>query len=291
MNTRIRLLSALAATLVLAAGLTPPNAVAGPAHGLAPIARTMPGASSAYAYDITAGRVLLNRRGTVKRILASNAKLYTTAAALDRYGEGERFITALWTDGVIENGELKGNVYLRGGGDPYFGGTGFVKKNFGSGATVEQVALKTSLVGITRITGRVYGDEAVWDNRRGTAKYGFRRSGEIGGQLGALIFNKGLIGGSYQADPPRYAAQKMRAALRSAGVSVKGGTGVGETPAGSRMLAFVESLPLASLARQMNKPSNNYIAEMLLKGLGMPVEAVGGGETTAAGETTAGGAS
>lgn len=262
-------------------------ALAAPAHAattadLKRAARGLPGASGAYVYDTTNSKPLLNRRGSVKRILASNAKLFTTAAALDRYGPDERFITALWTDGTTVNGELVGNVYLRGGGDPLFGSTDFVKKHFGSGATAEQIALIARTVGITTITGRVYGDETAWDRHRGTATYGFRRSGEIGGQLSALIFNKGFNGGKYQSDPPRYAAQRMRTALRNAGVIVKGSTGVRATPAGARPVAYVESLPISRLARQMNKPSNNYLAEMLVKGLAMPEDALRGGtdETT-----------
>ncbi|MBI5310295.1 MAG: D-alanyl-D-alanine carboxypeptidase [Actinobacteria bacterium] len=247
-------------------------------------ARGLPGASGAYVYDVTASKPLLNRRGTVRRILASNTKLFTAAAALDRYGADERFITALWTDGTTVGGELVGNVYLRGGGDPLFGSTDYVRKHFGSGATAEQIALLARLVGITTITGRVYGDETAWDRYRGTATYGFRRSGDIGGQLGALIFNKGFAGGRYQSDPPRYAAQRMRTALRKAGVVVKGSTGVRATPAGARPVAYVESLPMSQLSRQMNKPSNNYLAEMLVKGLAMPAEVVRGG----AGETTGG---
>jgi D-alanyl-D-alanine carboxypeptidase/D-alanyl-D-alanine-endopeptidase (penicillin-binding protein 4) len=257
-------------------------AAAATAHAATPgdlkrAARGLPGASGSYVYDVTAGKPLLDQRGGVKRILASNTKLFTAATTLDRYGPDEHFITSLWTDGTVQNGVLNGNVYLRGGGDPLFGNTAYVKRYFGSGATVEQLALNARVVGITGITGRVYGDESVFDSLRGTATYGFRRSGEIGGQLGALIFNKGFNGGAYQSDPPRFAAQRMRAALKAAGVPVTGSTGVQPTPPGSRVIAYVESLPVAQVVRLMDKPSNNYLAEMLAKGLAMPAEALRGG--------------
>lgn len=279
---RAALLAAPIAVLLAAA------VAAGPAHAattgdLKRAARGLPGASGAYVYDVTNSKPLLNKRGTTKRILASNAKLFTAAAALGRYGPDERFITTLWTDGTTVGGELTGNVYLRGGGDPLFGSTDYVKKYFGSGATAEQLALATRSVGITTITGRVYGDETAWDKYRGTATYGFRRSGEIGGQLGALIFNKGFNGGKYQSDPPRFAAQRVRTALKNAGVTVKSSTGVRPTPPGARVLAYVESLPISQLSRQMNKPSDNYLAEFLIKGLAMPAEAVSGGADEATG--------
>lgn len=241
------------------------------------VGRRMPGASGVYVFDVTNDRMLLSRKAGRKRIIASNAKLFTAAAALDRHGADERFITSLWTDGTVENGELNGNLYLRGGGDPLFGGTDYVRRHFGSGATVEQLALSAAAVGLSRVTGRVYGDETLFDAYRGTATYGFRRSGDVGGQLGALIYNKGFNGSRYQADPPRFAAQRMRLALENVGVRVKNSTGVRPTPAGARILAYVESLPLSRLSLQMNKPSNNYLAEMLVKGLAMPREALHGG--------------
>lgn len=277
MRFRAAITLAVVAACLFVAATAAAGAYAAAGADLRKAARGLPGASGAYVYDITAGRRLLNKRGTTKRILASNTKLFTAAAALGRYGSGERFITSLWTDGVIENGELNGNVYLRGGGDPLFGGTSFVEKNFGSGATVEQLALNARVVGITRVTGRVYADESVFDDRRGTATYGYHRSGEIGGQLGGLIFNKGFIGGSYQADPPRFAAQKLRAALRAAGVPVAGGTGMQPVPPGARVLSYVESLPVSRLVRLMDKPSDNYLAEMFAKGFGMPTATLGGG--------------
>lgn len=243
-------------------------------------ARSLPGASGAYAFDITAGRPLLNRRGGAKRILASNAKLFTAAATLDRFGPDERFITSLWTDGTVENGVLNGDVYLRGGGDPLFGSTDYVRKYFGSGATVEALALSASvggLTGVNSITGSVYGDESMFDEHRGTAPYGFGRSGEIGGQLGGLIFNKGFDSGKFQRDPPRFAAQRMRAALKQTGVPADGGTGTRATPADARLIGYVESLPVSRIVKLMDKPSNNYLAEMLVKSLAMPIEAVAGG--------------
>lgn len=282
---RFRCLSAYLATIACVAYLaTAGSADAATTGDLKRAARGLPGASGAYVYDVTSAKPLLNVRGTRKRILASNAKLFTAAAALNRYGADERFITTLWADGETVNGELVGNVYLRGGGDPLFGGTSYVKRYYGSAATVEQLALLARTVGLTKITGRVYGDETAFDSHRGTATYGFRRSGEIGGQLSALIFNRGFNGGKYQADPPRFAAQKMRTALEDAGVDVAGSTGVRAAPAGARPVAFVESLPVSTLARLMNKPSNNYLAEMLVKGLAMPPEAVTGGT----GQTTGG---
>jgi D-alanyl-D-alanine carboxypeptidase/D-alanyl-D-alanine-endopeptidase (penicillin-binding protein 4) len=49
---------------------------------------------------------------------ASNAKLFTTALALEKLGPNFTFVTPLLTDGRIEGERLNGNLYLKGSGDP-----------------------------------------------------------------------------------------------------------------------------------------------------------------------------
>jgi D-alanyl-D-alanine carboxypeptidase/D-alanyl-D-alanine-endopeptidase (penicillin-binding protein 4) len=49
---------------------------------------------------------------------ASNNKILTAAAALIRLGPDYRFETRVLADGPIENGVLKGNLVIRGSGDP-----------------------------------------------------------------------------------------------------------------------------------------------------------------------------
>jgi len=49
---------------------------------------------------------------------ASTMKLLTTLAGLDMLGPQYRWRTNLYTDGLIRQGTLKGNIYLQGTGDP-----------------------------------------------------------------------------------------------------------------------------------------------------------------------------
>ena len=57
--------------------------------------------------------------------------------------------------------------------------------------------------------------------------------------------------------------------------------GAGDVPEGARSLARHESRPLGALVRDMNKNSNNFMAEMILKTLGAQFVAIPG--TTAGG--------
>ncbi|MDE2610251.1 MAG: D-alanyl-D-alanine carboxypeptidase/D-alanyl-D-alanine-endopeptidase [Burkholderiales bacterium] len=63
-------------------------------------------------------RPLLSLNADLPRNSASTMKLITTAASLDLLGPDYRWRTATYTDGVIENRVLHGNLYVRGTGDP-----------------------------------------------------------------------------------------------------------------------------------------------------------------------------
>lgn len=268
-HTRIVLLCAL----ILALSLQAAGASASTPSAVRSAVGKLSGGSGAFVYDVTAKQRIASRRASTKRIIASNAKLYTAAAVLERFRPEGRFSTGLWTDGTVNGGVVTGDVYLRGGGDPLFGSADYVGKYFGSRATVEQLALNLRTTGITEITGRIFGDDSVFDSKRGTAKYGYNASWEIGGVLNGLAFNKGLRKGRFHPDPPRYAAERLRTALRGAGILVGTRIATRRTPASSTRLAFVASLPMSALVRQMNKPSNNYLAEMLIKDLALPPSA------------------
>jgi D-alanyl-D-alanine carboxypeptidase/D-alanyl-D-alanine-endopeptidase (penicillin-binding protein 4) len=121
---------------------------------------------------------------------------------------------------------------------------------------------------------------------RGTPATGFAPDlPDVEGLLGALSYNRGfadLAGIIPQPRPALYAVQQFAAALRAAHVSVPAKTRlyVGRTQAAAQPLAVVQSPPMATLIRLTNTPSDNYFAEMLLKGLGARF---GGAGTTAAG--------
>ncbi len=78
-------------------------------------------ASFAYIiYDVTADSIIAERNPDLSLVPASTIKLFTTAAALEILGPRANYRTRLLYDGVIENRILKGNLIIKGGGDPTF---------------------------------------------------------------------------------------------------------------------------------------------------------------------------
>jgi len=225
--------------------------------------------SGAYVLDLDAGRVLYARRAETPLVPASVEKLFTTAAALLRLGPEATFDTTVSGTGALAaDGRYRGDLYLRGGGDPTFGSAGFARRVYGGGATVTDLAEQLAAGGIRRVDGRIYGDESLFDGYRGVPSSGLRPSSDVA-PLSALSFDRGRAGG-LRGGPPAYAATQLAVALRAAGVRVRrrGGIRVGPTPPGTAVLARVSSPPITRLIRLTNVPSDNFVAEMLLKDLG-----------------------
>lgn len=68
--------------------------------------------------DVTDGHALVELNADRPRNPASVMKLLPTYAALDMLGPAYTWKTRAVADGPIERGVLRGNLYLRGGGDP-----------------------------------------------------------------------------------------------------------------------------------------------------------------------------
>ena len=282
----MRRLAAITCALWLLAAL-PAEAQPGDAglrRELAASMRLAGPAAGAYVVDQRGERVLFDWRAGVRRILASNTKIFTTAAALDRLGPEGRFATRVLGSGSLAGGGAwRGDLYLRGGGDPTFGSGPFVRRAYGSGATVEALAAELEASGLTEIRGRVLGDEELFDDLRGGPDSGYRVSRDVG-PLSALAFNRGLAnerGSAFQAEPAAFAAARLDAALERRGIPVRGRPREGVVPPAAGELAEVESPTVARLVQITNKRSDNLFAETLLKRL-----------TATAGQagTTAGGA-
>jgi D-alanyl-D-alanine carboxypeptidase/D-alanyl-D-alanine-endopeptidase (penicillin-binding protein 4) len=73
------------------------------------------------AVDLTTGKVFANYNDKTAFTPASILKIVTTATALDVLGSNYHYETPLFTDGIVENAVLKGNLYIKGSGDPTLG--------------------------------------------------------------------------------------------------------------------------------------------------------------------------
>ncbi|MGI8904253.1 MAG: D-alanyl-D-alanine carboxypeptidase/D-alanyl-D-alanine endopeptidase [Solirubrobacteraceae bacterium] len=297
-----RFLATLAAVAAFTAGLEPAlGAAASHATVGAPPSRATAGAnlglgrvlardikqagasSGAYVVDLDTGRALYSAAAGVSRLPASVEKVYTTSTALLRFGPQATLQTVVLGQGTITSrGAWHGTLYLRGGGDPTFASQSFDP----DGATLQRlVADLVRSTGITSVQGRIVGDESYFDSLRGTPASGYRPSVDTEGLLSGLAYDRGFAdqrATAFQRSPAPFAAGAFASALRSAGVRVPAGTPIraGIAPTSAKLFAMVASPPIASLIQLTNTSSDNFLAEMLLKGVGARF---GTGGSTAAG--------
>lgn len=233
-------------------------------------------------WNLETGRVVYARNVHRALVPASNQKLATAAVALQLWGADHRFRTEALTGGAgpDENGVLRGDLFLKGYGDPTFSTGGYQRRVFHvRTSSVARLARAIRKAGIRRITGRIVADETYFDRRRGAPSWHAGLAANCG-SLSALAVDQGYAGGGRVSQPALRSAVALRTALKAAGVPVAGGVRLGRTPRTATVVATELSAPLWRVLRLMGKPSDNTIAEMLLKGLGREFGARG---STAAG--------
>ena len=234
------------------------------------------GASGAYVYDTDANsnRLIYSDSGTNARILASNSKLFTTAAYLEKFGGNGRLKTRVFERGKRTGGRertLKGSLVLVGDGDPALAQSGFARSRNLPLTTLGPLAQSVKNAGIRRVKGRVVADPTVFDGAGSVPMPGVTPDPGDLPTLSGLSFNRGTQGGSYAPSPARNAGNELIAELKERGVRVTGGVKVDGVPDRlfeSEPLGTVGSPSARAFANRTNTPSDNFYAEMLLKRIG-----------------------
>ena len=242
-------------------------------HGLSNQMHRVGGASGAWVTDVEASRrkTLFSSASHRRRILASNTKLFTMAAVLERFGATGTLKTRLYARprNAIDGHTLRGSLVVVGAGDPALARAGFARHN---GLPLTRLGALTSDVrraGIKRVTGSIRADDSIFDRRRGVPTTGVDASGDLA-PLSGLSFDSGIAHGHYAPNPELVAARALKRKLRAVGVRVQGGTRRADLPGRTLAkppLGSVSSPRIKDLIAATLKPSNNFFAEMLLKRL------------------------
>ena len=225
------------------------------AAGLAKLFRKV-GKSSAFVFDPSSHQVLFSRKGGRMRILASNSKLFTTSTALSRFGPDARLHTTAFSSDPISDG-ISSGLYLRGGGDPTL-----------STAGLSKLADRVRAAGVTTVQGPLRYDSSFLDGVTGVPEHGI--TFESVGHLSGL-----QIDGGSPSDPPKTAAQRFEDALRKDGVSIGNSVTPANVAPGALQVGDFASPTMADIVQDTLVPSNNYLAEMLLKDVGSQFGGIG----------------
>ncbi len=224
--------------------------------------------TAAVAFDLQTGQALFAEHDTLSLAPASNEKLAVTYAALVGLGNTYRIETDVLGRGQQNGTVWQGHLLLVGHGDPTL-----------SSADLAELAAQVRAAGITRVTGAVFGDESFFDARRTAPGWKSWYYVNESPPLSALTVDRVSYRGRISRNPALAAALLFRDALRRAGVSV-GGAGLGVEHGDEVPLAAVDSAPLSEIVSYMDRHSDNFTAELVLKQLGAIENDVG---TSAAG--------
>jgi serine-type D-Ala-D-Ala carboxypeptidase/endopeptidase (penicillin-binding protein 4) len=213
------------------------------------------GRTAALAVDLRTGEVVF--RSNAERALApaSAEKLAVSLAALRLLGPDYRFSTEVAGAGELVGRVWDGDLYLVGGGDPTLGAI-----------DLEALARSVSASGIRHVTGSVVGDETHFDARRAAPGWKASFLGIESRPLSALSVDGVRPGGANGSAAA--AARALTSALERRGVDVSGRARTGRTPRDVLPLGLDLSDRLAQIVRHMNRESDNFVSELLLKELG-----------------------
>jgi D-alanyl-D-alanine carboxypeptidase/D-alanyl-D-alanine-endopeptidase (penicillin-binding protein 4) len=188
--------------------------------------------------------VLAHHQGTVPLPVASLTKVATTLAALRAWGPTHQFITLVEAAGPIQDGVLRGDLVVQGGGDPFF-------------VMEDALELRQSLqqLGLRRVTGKLIISGNFFMN--------FTTNPVLAGKLLKQALAPALA--------PRPAGRKRQrpAAPPSGQFTIAGPVEVVSfCPPTQTLLVQHQSPALFKILKRMNVYSSNAMAEMLTAALG-----------------------
>ena len=289
--------------------------------------------------SLKSGETIYKRNADKLMMPASDMKLFTTATALLLLGSDYRYNTKIYLDGTIEKTKIKGDLIIRGSGDPTISSRFFEGK---STKVFEDFADTLIKKGIKRITGNIIGDDNAFDQvGLGKGWSWDYESSWFSAPSGALSFNdnsvdifikpsvenmpalisiepdtkyvtiinkvitvadttaeeiniirnrgtniitvfgkihkhnKGITEFASINDPTLYTVSVLKEVLEQKGITVDGyATDLNDESKEvfyDDLLVIYDhkSVPLRNIVKEINKNSNNFYAEQLLKTLGL----------------------
>ncbi|MCX6111934.1 MAG: D-alanyl-D-alanine carboxypeptidase/D-alanyl-D-alanine-endopeptidase [Proteobacteria bacterium] len=247
--------------------------------------------------------------------IASVNKLFVTAAALKYLGQDYRFKTVIYSDLPDASGIIKGNIYIKGGGDPLFvsenmwflvnklidigiknikgdiilDDTSFppadVYEDNGDSdraysAKLSALSVNFNSVAVSTTSGKVphvaldpqTSSLQLVDKTRSSSNgtsIEMRREGNkiiVSGTLNNSNYENKIIYRNIE-NPSEYFAEVLKIHLKWRGIEHEGSIIRGKADTNRTKLFEIESRRLNDILAEMNKFSNNYIAEQVMRAI------------------------
>ena len=224
---------------------------------------------------------IFSHRPNLSLLPASNLKLATAAAALLQLGPDYRLTTRVLASRLPAGGELFGDLYLVGGGDPLLYTPEYLATFVRPPAVytkIEDLAQQVYDRGLRRVYGSIVGVATRYDDRRIASQLMSQESYQYVGPLSALLINDGYVNYAERrdlgdlaipaADPALFTAAEFDDLLEALDMVITRRprvAGAEENIRGFIEIARIESAPLSELLLSLLTDSDNTTAELLVK--------------------------
>ncbi len=231
------------------------------------------------------GQTVFARNAETKLVPASLQKLVLVEAALRVLGPDYTFKTMVMAAAEPAGGVLDGDLYLVGGGDPLLSTPHYLEmlaSHGGVGTPLAKLADNLVAAGVGRLTGGVVAVADRYDTRTTVASWPDRYAAQsVAGSLSALSVDQGwrappgitsTWGLAPHPAPAQRAAEAFDDLLEARSVRiplVPRAAAAGGNYDSLVTLATIESEPLSVYLHYLLAESDNTLAEMLLKELGL----------------------
>ncbi len=206
---------------------------------------------TAGVWDLQTGKLIEGHQTDLALVPASTTKVVSTYAILKSWKPNREIETELWGD--LKGGIVRGDLVFKGAGDPSL-----------VNDRIWVLAQELKAKGVVRVQGRVRLDQSAFDDQ----VYGdgwANTTSDTTPPILPLSVNHNRENRRIVRDPERLAVEIITRILQEAGITVEGA----RLPPGELQKIHTHtSLPLRQMIQDINKFSNNFSIEMLVKCFG-----------------------
>lgn len=198
------------------------------------------------------GKLLEGSQPDLQLVPASTTKVISTYALLKNWKPNFTLTTEIYGD--LKRDTVQGDLVFKGGGDPFL-----------TSERIYLIAQELKRKGVKRVTGRVRLDQSAFDGQRYGNGWGNTSSDTTPPILPLSVNFSRDDRGRIVADPERLAIETLTQVLEESGIVIEGQSLKGSNP--EKLMEF-SSPALRDLVQDINKYSNNFMVEMLVKRYG-----------------------